>query len=419
MSHFGLRCRKCATLLQDTYCAFCEHCRDALLVSDYGGARFSETGGEGIWRFNWLPVHEASFVQPGPCVYHSRGLAQHLGLENLYVVFNGYWPEKGAFLETCTFKEFEASVVLQNARENGVEGLTVASAGNTARSFAYLSAQTGYPVVIVVPAMCLTEMWYHERSKDVPTVVVADGDYSDSIDVARRVAATLGFPFEGGVKNVAKRDGLGLVLLEAVAALKRLPDHYFQAVGSGTGAIGVWEMGERFLADGSFGSRLPMLHLAQNLPFAPMTKAWARGERRLEPAELLPELIPEITTRALSTRYPAYTIAGGVYDALSACGGRMYGVRNAEVYAAMALFRRLEGVDIVPAAGVAVAALAQAVAAGVLRPDETVVLNVTGGGEMNLAPELMTRTLRQHIVSKAITHKEIEELLCPVLKKSC
>ena len=140
----------------------------------------------GVWRFNWLPVHS-------PAVRSSRGpgstvpqrLAARLGLENLHVAFNGYWPERGALLETCTFKEFEASVVLQNARENGVEGLTVASAGNTARAFAYLSAQTGYPVVIVVPAMCLTEMWYHERSLDVPTVVVADGDYSDSIDVAR------------------------------------------------------------------------------------------------------------------------------------------------------------------------------------------------------------------------------------------
>ncbi len=47
------------------------------------------------------------------------------------------------------------------------------------------------------------------------------------------------------------------------------------------------------------------------------------------------------------------------------------------------------------------------------------LLNITGGGEKNLAPELMTRTLRQYLVSKAITDKEIEELLCPVLKKSC
>ena len=419
MSHFGLRCRKCGKLLEDPSFAFFEHCHDALLMTDYRGARFSEAGGEGVWRFNWLPVHSPSFVQPGPRVYRSRGLAAHLGLENLHVAFNGYWPAMGALLETCTFKEFEASVVLQNARENGIEGLTVASAGNTARSFAYLSAQTGFPVVIVVPAMCLVEMWYHERSKDVPTVVVADGDYSDSIDVARRVATTLGFPFEGGVKNVAKRDGLGLVLLEAAATLGRLPDHYFQAVGSGTGAIGVWEMAERFLADGRFGSRLPVLHLAQNLPFAPMAKAWARQQRRLEPEDLRPQLIPEITTRVLSTRYPAYTITGGVYDALTATGGKMYGVRNEEVYAGMELFQRLEGVDIVPAAGVAVAALTQAVGSGVLRPDELVLLNITGGGEKNLDPKVMTRTLRQYVVSKAITEKEIEELLCPVLKKSC
>jgi cysteate synthase len=149
-----------------------------------------------------------------------------------------------------------------------------------------------------------------------------------------------------------------------------------------------------------------------------MTKAWARRERRLDPEDLRPELIPEITTRVLSTRYPAYTITGGVYDALCATGGRMYGVHNGEVYAAMKLFERLEGVDIVPAAGVAVAALGQAARAGALHPDEVVLLNITGGGEKNLDPALMTRGLRQHAVSKAITDKEIEELLCPVLKKN-
>ena len=100
-------------------------------------------------------------------------------------------------------------------------------------------------------------------------------------------------------------------------------------------------------------------------------------------------------------------------------GGQMYGVRNEEVSAAMTLSERLEGVDIVPAAGVAVAALEQAIAAGALRQDDVVLLNITGGGENNLAPRLMTRTLRQYVVSKAITDKEIEELLCPVLKKNC
>src|SRR5512137_865014 len=239
MSHFSIKCRKCGKTLVNSYCAFCEHCADALLVTDYQ-SRFSVQGGEGVWRFNWLPVHNPEVKQPGPVVYRSVGLAVELGLENLFIAFNGYWPEKGALLQTCTFKEFEAAVVLQNARENGIEGLIVASAGNTARAFAHLSAVTGFPAVIVVPTMCLQEMWYLESSSLVPTLAVGDGDYADSIDVAKRISAVLGYPFEGGVKNIAKRDGLGVVMLEAVAKLGRLPDHYVQAVGSGTGAVGGW-----------------------------------------------------------------------------------------------------------------------------------------------------------------------------------
>jgi cysteate synthase len=417
MSHYALQCRKCGKTLTDAYCAFCEHCADALLVTDYGG-RFSEQGGEGIWRFSWLPVHTPAALQPGPVVYRSRGLAAHLGLENLYIVFNGYWPEKGAGLQTCTFKEFEAAVVLQNARENGVEGLIVASAGNTARAFSHLAAETGFPVIIVVPKMCLGEMWYLEPSGVVPTFAVGDGDYADAIDVAKRIAAVTGYPFEGGVKNIAKRDGLGIAMLEGVSKIGRLPDHYVQAVGSGTGAIGAWEMAERFVREGRFGSRLPILHLGQNLPFAPMLHAWEKGSRTLSPGDLRPELISRITTRVLSTRYPAYAVAGGVYDALTATKGRMYGIENDAVYAGMQKFLETEGIDIVPASGVAVAVLRTAVASGAIAPGDTVLLNITGGGEVRMRQERKTFTVVPRFISKAITEREIEELLCHALKKS-
>jgi len=419
MSHYSIKCRACGKVLENAYCAFCEHCKDALLVTDYHDARFSESAtANGVWRFNWLPVHGPKTAQPGPLVYQSQGLAKRIGLENLYIAFNGYWPEKGALLETCTFKEFEAAVVLQNARENGVEGLIVASAGNTARAFAHLSTVTGFPAIIVVPRMCLGEMWYLERSSIVPTFAVSDGDYSDSIDVAKKMAVTLGFPFEGGVKNIAKRDGLGIVMLEAVSKIGRLPDHYVQAVGSGTGAVGGWEMAERFLKDGRFGSRLPILHLGQNLPFAPMLHAWKAGKRTLNPDDLRPELIPQITTRVLSTRYPAYSVMGGVFDALTATDGKMYGIQNDAVYAAMDLFLANEGIDLVPASGVAVATLAEGVRIGAIKKNETILLNITGGGEKRLQQDKKTYTVVPKFISKAITEKELEELLCPGLKKS-
>jgi cysteate synthase len=420
MSHFSIRCRNCGKTLKNSFCAFCEHCKDTLLVTDYHDARFVESAtADGVWRFNWLPVHEPNLVQPGPIVYKSSGLAGLIGLENLFIAFNGYWPEKAALLETCTFKEFEAAIVLQNARENGIEGLIVASAGNTARAFAHLSAVTGFPVVIVVPRMCLTEMWYLEQRSTVPTLAVGDGDYADSIDVAKKIALTLGFPFEGGVKNIAKRDGLGIVMLEAVSKIGRLPDHYVQAVGSGTGAIGGWEMAERFVRDGRYGTRLPVLHLGQNLPFAPMLHAWDKNSRTLDPDDLKPELIGFITTRVLSTRYPAYSVKGGVFDALTVTGGHMYGIENDAVYAALETFLKTEGVDIVPASGVAIAVLEKAIKTGAIGRNDTVLLNITGGGEARLRRDKETYAVVPQFISKNVTEKEIEEMLCHVLKKNC
>ncbi len=417
MSHFSIRCRRCGKVLKDIYCSFCEHCVNSLLVTEYQ-VPFRGDCGSGIWKFNWLPVHRPAFEQPGALVYRSEWLARHLGLENLYIAFNGYWPSRGAFIQTCTFKEFEAAVVLQNAVENGVRGLVVASAGNTARAFAHLSVVSGFPVIIVVPRMCLMEMWYLESSLAVPTLAVGDGDYSDAIDVARRIAAISNFPFEGGVKNIAKRDGLGSTILEAVLKIGSLPDHYFQAVGSGTGGIGVWEMSERLRRDGRFGSRLPRLHLAQNLPFAPMAKAWERRSRDLAPEDLRPELIGQISTRVLSTRYPAYSVQGGIFDGLTATDGMMYGVTNREVFESMELFSNLEGVDIVPASGVAVSALIQAVKTGVVGKEEVILLNITGGGEMIIGRDKKTYNVEPVFISKKVTDAEIEHLLCDILKKS-
>lgn len=417
MSHFNIKCRHCGVSLKDVYCAFCEHCRDALLVTDYHETLLTGTGHDGLWRFNWLPVHDPDFEQPGPVVYKSVGLAAFLGLEDLYIAFNGYWPEMNAHVKTCTFKEFEAAVVLQNARENGMPGLTVASAGNTARAFAHLSTISGFPVIIVVPRMCLSEMWYIESHLQIPTLVVGDGDYSDAIDIARRVAPIAEMPFEGGTKNIAKRDGLGSVMLEAVSRIGRMPDRYFQAVGSGAGAVGAWEMSERLLRDGGFGDKLPELHLAQNLPFAPMLKAWEKQSRTLFEEDLRPELIGEITTRVLSSRYPAYGIEGGVYDALSATNGRMYGVSNNEVFRSQDLFLEHEGIDIVPAAGVAVGALIQALSSGNVDKKDLLLLNITGGGEKRFKAEHGTHEVEAYFVSKKITDRGIEEVLCKVLKK--
>ncbi len=415
MSHFKITCRKCSKALADTYCAFCEHCPNSLLVTDYIEKEFRDDKGEGIWKFNWLPVHKPKSVVGGPVVFRSDGLGKELGLKNLYISFSGYWPEAGARVSSCTFKEFEAAVVLENARDNGVDGLVVASAGNTARAFSHLSEITGYSAIIVVPLMCLGEMWYLEPPGKVPTVVISDGDYSDAIDMAKKIARMTGLPFEGGVKNVAKRDGLGVVMLEAVSTIGRLPDHYFQAVGSGAGAIAAWEMSMRMQSDPKYAGVMPRIHIAQNLPFVPMVNAWNRGERTLRKEDLLPELIGRISTRVLSSRYPSYDTMGGVYDALSDSGGSAYGVTNEEAADAGALFEKHEGIDIVPAASVAVGALRQAARNGNVGADDVVLLNITGGGEKRLKKDARTYGISGLHISKKTPEDELKFTLCGIL----
>ena len=47
MSHYSIRCRKCGKTLENSFCAFCEHCKDALLVTEYHDPRFMESAADG------------------------------------------------------------------------------------------------------------------------------------------------------------------------------------------------------------------------------------------------------------------------------------------------------------------------------------------------------------------------------------
>ena len=358
---------------------------NALLRANYMSKRLDLKNVAGMGRFHdWLPVNELITTDSGPITYKSSELAAELGLKNLFISFNGYWPERGAFIRTCSFKELEAFPTLEKSKNSG-KSLVLASAGNTARAFAHVSAMTGVKVYIVVPGSGMLRMWLPEEPTDsIHLIQMGENcDYTDSIHLAERLSALAGMQAEGGARNVARRDGMGTVMLDASVFMKRIPDHYFQAIGSGTGGIAAWEASLRLLEDGRFGTKLPQLHLSQNLPFVPMYNAWKAGRRDIikdidmpEPKKLIHEMYADI----LSNREPPYSVPGGVYDALCATDGTMYAISNSDAKRGVELFERLEGIDIFPPAGVAVASLIQAVENGKIEANEHVVLNITGGG---------------------------------------
>lgn len=386
MGEYQVRCVSDGSV-QPLYALSCTR-DNSLLRSEYATCRLEQKDLPGLWRFfDWLPVKgiipEAS---SGSVTYRSTGLAGELGLNNLFISFSGYWPEAGAAMPTCSFKDLEAPPTVQRLREQG-EGsaLVVASAGNTARAFAQVASLTGQPLVLFVPEKALDRMWITVQKGPV-TLVSVKGDYYDAISVAEKVQSRPGFVPEGGARNIARRDGMGTVMLDAALALSRIPDHYFQAVGSGTGGISAWEAAMRLVADGRFGSNLPCLHLAQNLPNAPIYYAWSG----IEPAPGSSRMFDDV----LFNRRPPYDIPGGVKDALVATSGRVYGIADQEAAIAKRLFEESEEIDILNAPAVAVAALVQAVQAKAVLPEEIILLNVTGGGVARLKEDFALCTLQ-------------------------
>jgi cysteate synthase len=364
-----------------------------------------------LWRFlDWLPCEKPLDTKAGSIVYKSAGLAKELGLKNLYLAFTGYWPDRNAHNLTGSFKDLESNSTIAWAREKGVNALTIASAGNTARAFAHLANQVEYDVFLFVPESSLEMLWTPEPPTHNIHLFAVNGDYLETIKTAQKFSETKGVQNEGGAKNVARRDGMGTVMLDAAFTMKRLPTHYFQAIGSGTGAIGCWEMATRLQKQSWKGN--PTLHLSQNAPFVPIYNAWKADRRQIIPEDMphAERSIKRIHAVVLSNRNPPYSVGGGVYEALADTQGEMYSVTNTEAKKAGTLFERVEEIDLVPAAEVAVASLIQSVEQDKVLKNDRILLNVTGGGLARLKEDFGFHPIQPEAFIRD-TVKNLEDIL--------
>ncbi len=422
-----LRCAACGTAYPDDGMrAVCDNEHGpALLRTQYAQVKFEvDDGALGIWRYaSWLPVRRnavRSRAQTG--VFRSMRLARALGLDDLWIAFNGYWPERGAHLRTGTFKDLEScAVVARYAGENRM--LVAASAGNTAAALASACAENGIPVTIVVPEFALSSIMIDGEADCVQFVsLTGDATYDDAIACARALCEHEDFLYEGGVFNVARRDGIGTTVYAALEAIGALPEYFVQAIGSGAGAIAAHEAATRLIADGRFGSTYPRLVLVQNHPATLVVDAWRAQSTTIPAASLAGhrDRARTIAAPVLSTGNPPYAVAGGLRDVLTESSGDVVSVDNAAVRAAQQLFLECEGAEIESAAGAALAGLKRAVDERAIDRDASILLHVTGGGRGRMRRDepavTPSRVLR---VQASIERGAIEDLRMQVKSAVC
>ena len=257
----------------------------------------------------------------------------------------------------------------------------------------------------------LSDLWFLKKLKSCVKVIATPNgtDYYDAIALGEKLCKDPRYLAEGGAKNVARRDGMGTTILSAVEVIGRIPDAYFQAVGSGTGAIAAWENACRLAKDGRFGENRMRVYCAQNSPFTLMYDSWKAGSRELVP--ITPEesrgKAEVILAKVLSNRKPPYSLAGGLFDVLKESNGDFYKVSNDQIVYWMLQFFNKEGYDILPAAACAVAALKNALEDGVVKKDETVMLNITGAGMLNATSKGFEMKKPDLILSTDLSAEEV------------
>ncbi|ESU46937.1 L-threonine synthase [Streptomyces sp. HCCB10043] len=402
MCHYSLACPACGLKQEDdglTLSCASDHA-PALLQTEYEARTFEPLRDvDGIFRYRpWLPVVRTFPGAGRTTVLRSERLCRFLGMPGVRIAFNGYWPERGGFLETGTFKELEAYTVLGRMPENAPV-LVVASAGNTAAAFAAVCSRYAVPCLLIIPDTGLDRIKLREDLHPAVRLVVVEGaDYADVIALSEETAKWPGFVVEGGVRNVARRDGLGTVMYAAAEETGELPEYYFQAVGSAAGAIGVHEAAKRVRETMSGSAApLPRLMLSQNAGFAPIHRAWQGRTRAFSPAGGDPDALRDVFADELTNRRPPYAVHSGVFDVLTESGGDVVTVEREAAVAARRVFDDLESIDLEPAAAVAVASLFTAVAEGSVPRDASVLLNITGGGRARMARDHALRQAEPHL----------------------
>ena len=386
MRSYQLVCSACGKFYNDDgYRLQCdgEH-EEAILRTRYRSEKFHVNDQvSGLARYaSWLPLNSALPPQADKCaVYRSKALAREIGMENLWIAFSGYWPERGVRLETGTFKELEANVMMARLPLSSPP-IVIASVGNTAAALARASSQAKRPCVVVVPESGMERLRFAGKIDScVKVVCIRQGSYQDSIDFGRYLCERFGWIWTGGARNVATRDGLATVMLAAYEELGCLPEHYFQAVGSGAGAIAAWEASRRLQPT---GDQIPTVNLCQNAEFSPILSEISGRSRRQCNVQENDAYYGHAYADELVNLHPLVRMKGGLDDALADSNGSVRTATAGEARKAQEMFAELEGIDIETGPAVAVACLRAAINDGSISPASTVLLNITGGGRRRL-----------------------------------
>jgi threonine synthase len=324
-----------------------------------------------MWRYKaLLPIAPDAAVPPlrvgGTPLYDAVRAAEALGLGKVWVKDDGQNP-------TGSFNDRASALVVARAMEAGITTVSTASTGNAAAALAGIGASVGMNIIIFVPAAA-PEAKIAQLLVYGATVLLVEDTYDVAFDLCYQMCQQEGWYCRNTALNPYTTEGKKTVSYEIAEQLGwNAPDVVVVSVGDGNIIAGVYK-GFYDLYQLGWIERIPRLIGVQAEGSAALYDAWKNNVS----AQDMQPIDAHTVADSISAGLPRDRAKA--LRAVRNTQGAFVTIPDHTIIEAIPQLARLTGVFAEPASAAVFAGAQRAVQSGVIQPDETALLLLTGNG---------------------------------------
>lgn len=364
------RCAHCGDLLEITYPSWLEAKPDpAHLKQIWRERRLSSRPVDlsGVWRFReLLPMLETeqqviTLREGDTPLYELPRCARITGVSRLFAKHQGMNP-------TGSFKDTGMTVAATFARRAGFQWVACASTGNTSASMAAYAARGGLRSLVLVPEGKISWSKLSQALDYGAITCQLRTDFDGCLGLLQQLVLRAPV-YQLNSINPFRLEGQKTLALELLEQFDWQPPDHVIVPGGNLGNSSAIGKALVELRDLGLIARLPKLSVIQAEGANALVRTLREGARRLVP------VTPETRATAIRIGNPAsWKKAANVIEATS---GACEQVNELEIAQAKAEIGA-EGIGCEPASAVTLAGLKKLLSQGFIKPDQTVVLVLTG-----------------------------------------
>ena len=324
-----------------------------------------------MWRYGEImPVEfKENIISLGegwtPLVQANR-LGELKGFSNLYLKNESINP-------TGSFKDRGMSVAISKVKEFHLKNIAIPTAGNAGGSAAAYAAKAGQEAFIFMPNDT-PKAFQVECDQYGAHVEMIDGLISDCGKIVGERKEKEGWFDISTLKEPYRVEGKKTMGYELAEQFNwDLPDVIIYPTGGGTGLIGMWKAFDEMETMGWIGSHRPKMISVQAKGCSPIVDAFDQGLDCAQPFQ-------NPKTSALGLRVPSAVGDFLILNSIRQSEGVALSVTDNELMTGTKQIGSSEGIFSAPEGGATVAALPKLLDRGIIKPNDRIVLFITGSG---------------------------------------